>query len=126
MIYNTMLRNYIVLALRNLRNNRLYSFLNIAGLAVGLAAGVLVLLWVADEFGYNKFHRNLPQIYKVLQNQTQGGVTYTFEAMPGPLAAAIRAEIPEVKRVVRCSWNDRYLLNFGDKSTYEKGAVRRT
>jgi putative ABC transport system permease protein len=80
-----MLRNYIVLALRNLRNNRLYSFLNIAGLAVGLAAGVLVLLWVADEFGYNKFHRNLPQIYKVLQNQTQGGVTYTFEAMPGPL-----------------------------------------
>lgn len=116
-----MLRNYIVLALRNLRNNRLYSFLNIAGLAVGLAAGVLVLLWVADEFSYNKFHGNLPQIFKVLQNQTQGGVTYTFEAMPGPLAAAIRAEIPEVKRAIRCSWDDRYLLNFGDKSTYEKG-----
>ncbi|HRI62297.1 MAG TPA: ABC transporter permease, partial [Saprospiraceae bacterium] len=109
------------LALRSLRNNRLSSFLNIAGLAVGLAAGILVLLWVADEFSYNKFHTNLPNIHMILQNQTQGGVTYTFEALPGPLAAALRSEMPEVKRVFRFSWPGQNLLTLGDKSTYERG-----
>ncbi|MBK7938328.1 MAG: ABC transporter permease [Lewinellaceae bacterium] len=116
-----MLRNYLVLALRNLRNNRLYSFLNIAGLAVGLAAGILVVLWVADEFRYNQFHANLPNIHLILQNQTQGGVTYTFEALPGPLAEALRTEIPEVKRAFRFSWPGQNLLTAGEKSTYERG-----
>ena len=54
-----MLRNYLTVALRNLRKNRLYSVLNILGLAVGLASGILILLYVADEFRYNHFHRNL-------------------------------------------------------------------
>jgi len=116
-----MLSNYLKLALRSLRNNRLYSFLNIAGLAVGLAAGVLVLLWVADEFSYNQFHTNLPNIHLVLQNQTQGGTTYTFEALPGPLAPALRAEMPEVKRAARFSWRGQHLLNFEDKAFYERG-----
>jgi ABC-type antimicrobial peptide transport system permease subunit len=116
-----MIRNYLLLALRSLRKNRLSSTLNIAGLAIGLAGGILVLLWVADEFRYNKFHTNLPNIHLVLQNQTQGGVTYTFEALPGPLAAALRAEIPEVKRAFRFSWSGQQLLTAGDKSTYERG-----
>lgn len=116
-----MFRNYLLLALRSLRNNRLSSTLNIAGLAVGLAGGILVLLWVADEFRYNKFHTNLPNVHLVLQNQTQGGVTYTFEALPGPLAAALRTEIPEVKRAFRFSWSGQQLLTNGDKSTYERG-----
>jgi predicted permease len=116
-----MFSNYLKLALRSLRKNRLYSFLNIAGLAVGLASGILVLLWVADEFSYNKFHTNLPNIHLILQNQTQGGVTYTFEALPAPLAAALRAEIPEVKRAARFSWRGQHLLNFEDKAFYERG-----
>lgn len=116
-----MIQNYLTLALRNLRNNRLSSFLNIAGLAVGLAGSILVMLWASDEFRYNKFHKNLQNIHLILQNQTQGGVTYTFEALPGPLAAALRSEIPEVKRVFRFSWSGQHLMTFGDKSTYERG-----
>jgi putative ABC transport system permease protein len=116
-----MLANYLKIALRNLSANRLYAFLNITGLAVGLAAGILVLLWVMDEWRYNRFHANLPNIHYILQNQTQGGETYTFEATPGPLAAALRAEMPEVKRAARCSWNGRHLLAVGDKSFYERG-----
>lgn len=116
-----MLANYLKLALRSLRNNRLYSILNIAGLAVGLAASILVLLWVVDEFSYNKFHTNLPNIHLILQNQTQGGITYTFEALPAPLAAALRAEIPEVKRAARFSWRGQHLLNVGEKAFYERG-----
>lgn len=116
-----MLPNHLKFALRALRKNRLYSFLNIAGLAVGLAAGILVMLWVADEFSYNKFHTNLPNVHLILQNQTQGGVTYTFEALPGPLADALRAEIPEIKRAVRFSWRGQHLLNYGENGFYERG-----
>ena len=116
-----MLRNYLVVALRNLRKNRLYSVLNILGLAVGLAAGILILLYVADEFRFNRFHRDLANIHLILQHQTQGGITYTFESTPGPLAAALRAEMPEVKAAARCSWNGRHLLTTGNNSFYERG-----
>lgn len=81
-----MLKNYITIAFRNLRKNQLYTFLNISGLAVGLAGSILTLLWANDEWSYNKFHTNLSKIHIILQNQTQGGVTYTFTALPGPLA----------------------------------------
>lgn len=107
--------------LRSIGNNRLFSLLNILGLAVGLASGILVLLWVHDEYSYNSFHRNLAQIHLILQHQTRGGQVYTFEATPGPLAAALRAEIPEVARAARYSWQDNFLLYANDKSSYEKG-----
>jgi len=116
-----MLKNYLLIALRNLRKNRLYAALNIVGLAVGLAGSILVLLYIADETSYDKFHPNLSNIYLMLQHQKQGGVTYTFESMPGPLAAALRTEIPEIKKVFRYSWRDQHLLTVGEKSTYEKG-----
>lgn len=116
-----MLYNYIKIALRNLSVNRLYTFLNITGLAVGLAAGILVLLWTMDEFRYNRYHTNLSNIYCCLQNQTQGGVTYTFEAMPGPLAQAMRDEVPEIKRVARATWTGKHLLQAGEHSYYERG-----
>jgi len=56
-----------------------------------------------------------------MQNQTQGGVTYTFQSMPGPLAAGLRAEFPEVDKAARMSWISRYLLSVGNKQTYERG-----
>ncbi len=116
-----MLRNYFKLALRNLLNNKLYSALNIIGLAVGLAAGVLILLWVSDEMGYNKFYKNLPNLYLVMQNQAQGGITYTFRSTPGPLSEALRAEIPEIKTVAHCTFNDKHLLTVANSSFYEEG-----
>lgn len=116
-----MLFNHLRLAFRSLRKNKLYSILNIAGLSVGLAGGILVLLWVSHEFSFNKFHKNLSNIHVMLQHQTQGGVTYTFQAMPGPLAAALRSEFPEVEWAARTSWTSKMLLCVGEKKTYEKG-----
>lgn len=120
-IFLAMISNYLKLAFRNLKNNRLFSVLNIAGLAVGLASGMLVMLWVADEVSYNKFIPNLDKIYMVLQNQTQGGETYTFVSTPGPLAGALRTEMPEVAKAARTSWSGEHLLTYGEKSVYERG-----
>lgn len=116
-----MFSNYFKLAWRNLLKNRLYSLLNITGLAVGLAAGALVLLWVSDELSYNKFHSNLSDIHAILQNQTRGGETFTFQSTPGPLSEALRTEVPEIKRAAHTTWQGQHLLTLGDKSTYETG-----
>ena len=116
-----MLKNYITIAFRNLRKNQLYTFLNISGLAVGLAGSILTLLWANDEWSYNKFHPNLSKIHLILQNQTQGGVTYTFTALPGPLAAGLRADFPEIEWATRTSWPDQFLMHHGEKNLYEKG-----
>lgn len=116
-----MLANHLRIAFRSLRKNRLYSFLNVLGLSVGLAGGILVLLWASHEWSFNHFHGNLDKIHVVLQNQTQGGVTYTFQAMPGPLATGLRTEFPEVEWATRTSWNSKYLLSVGEKKTYERG-----
>lgn len=116
-----MLSNHLLVAFRNLKKNKLYSFLNIMGLSVGLAGGVLVLLWASHEWSFNHFHKNLSSIHIIMQNQTQGGVTYTFQSMPGPLAASLRTEFSEVEWASRSSWNTKYLLSAGEKKTYERG-----
>lgn len=116
-----MINNYLKLAFRNLFRNRLYSFLNITGLAVGLAGGVFVLLWVISDWSFNRFHENLPSIHVMMQNQTQGGETYTFQAMPGPLAAGLRADFPEIEWAARTSWPANFLVKAGEKSIYDGG-----
>ncbi len=116
-----MLTNYLKLAIRSLAKNRLYAFLNIAGLGVGLAGGVFVLLWVASDWSFNRFHPNLPAIHVLMQNQTQGGETFTFQAMPGPLAAGLRADFPEIEWAARTSWPTNFLVKAGEKSVYDGG-----
>ncbi len=116
-----MIKNYLLLALRNIKNNPLYAFLNIAGLSIGLASSILILLWVSDEWLYNRFHTNLDNIHLILQNQKHGGEVVTLEAMPGPLAAALRTEMPEVARATRASWAETHILTLGDKSFSERG-----
>ena len=116
-----MIKNYLLLALRNIKNNPLYAFLNITGLSIGLASSILILLWVSDEWLYNRFHTNLDNIHLILQNQKHGGEVVTLEAMPGPLAAALRTEMPEVARATRASWAETHILTLGDKSFSERG-----
>ncbi len=116
-----MIREHFRLATRNLWRNPLFSCLNIVGLAVGLAAGVFVLLWNGFDLGFDRFHRNLSSIHVLMQNQTQGGETYTFQALPGPLAAAMRAELPEVEWASRSTWPQDQLVRLGEKVVQKGG-----
>src|SRR5258706_10922204 len=63
-----MLQNYIKIAYRNLTRNLVYSVINISGLSVGIATALMIMLWVVDEISYDRFHKNLPQLYSVITN----------------------------------------------------------
>src|SRR5215469_1981374 len=83
-----MLVNFFKITFRNLWKNRGYSFLNIFGLAIGIACAGLIFLWVEDEVGYDQFLANKDRLYYIKTNQTYEGKTRTFDATPVPLAPA--------------------------------------
>ncbi|MGZ3874903.1 MAG: ABC transporter permease, partial [Mucilaginibacter sp.] len=98
-----MIRNYIKTAFRNLARNRIYSFINIAGLSIGLACAMLIILYVKDEVSYDRFHKNGDQAFRIVRKITNpdGSVVgmdgYTgYSHGPG-----FKADIPEIKAFVR-------------------------
>ena len=102
-----MLRNYLKIALRNLRRHAGYSFINIAGLAMGLACCVLIGLFVRNELSYDAFHSDADRVYRVVTSATIPNAPQDFFALTSrPIGAAIRQEYPEAEAVVRLTtWN---------------------
>lgn len=97
-----MLQNYLKIAFRNILRNKLYSFINIIGLAVGMAACTLILLWVTNEISYNRFNKNLDRIFLVAQTQHYQTIgDYTVEPTPLPLEQALKNNYPEVEYAAR-------------------------
>ncbi|MCC7401113.1 MAG: ABC transporter permease [Chitinophagaceae bacterium] len=116
-----MFKNYFKTTFRNLWKNKTYSLLNIVGLAIGIACAALIFLWVEDELTYNHYFTNRSNLYIVKDQQTYDGTTYTFDATPGPMAGAIKAEIPGIKNTARSTWPNQLLFSVGDKSIYDYG-----
>ncbi|HWB24248.1 MAG TPA: ABC transporter permease [Chitinophagaceae bacterium] len=116
-----MLTNYLKTTFRNLWKNKGFSFLNIFGLAVGITCAAFIFLWVEDELTYNNYFGDISHLYKVKDQQTYDGTTFTFDATPGPLAAGMKAEIPGIKTTARSTWSNRFLFSLNDKNIYEQG-----
>jgi putative ABC transport system permease protein len=100
---NAMLRNYFKTALRNLSRNKVYSLINIAGLSIGLACAMLIILYVKDEVSYDRFHSNVGNIYRIVtqgidKNGGKGRKDPNTGYLQGPRFAQ---NIPEIKRFVR-------------------------
>ena len=68
-----MLKNYLKIAVRNIKRNKIYSFINIAGLAIGIACCLLILLYIQDELSYDRFHKNADRIYRINTDLKFGG-----------------------------------------------------
>ncbi|SDL60799.1 ABC transporter permease [Siphonobacter aquaeclarae] len=112
-----MFRNYLKIAFRNLLKNRGYSFINILGLAVGLASSILILLWVVDEFSYDQFHPKKERIYRVLRNFKESeGKVWTSSSQGGLLGNYLRKSIPEIKYVAMTGWESPMPLATGNKA----------
>jgi ABC-type antimicrobial peptide transport system permease subunit len=112
-----MFKNYFKTALRNLIRHKSYSILNISGLAIGMAASILILLWVQNELSYDRFHRNADQIYRitvVASDQFKAAVN------PAGMPAGLRAEMPQIKNTVRLSHQSTVLFETGTRKFEEK------
>jgi len=99
----SMLKNYLRTAIRNIRRQKLYSLINISGLAVGLICCMLILLWVHDEWIYDRFHTHADQIHRAIIVDPNVGLDKSIAVTPIPLAPAIKDEIPEVTHATRIS-----------------------
>src|SRR5690606_9144284 len=97
-----MFRNYLGLALRRLLGNKLFSFINLFGLAVGLASAILIGLYVADELSYDRFQPNAERLYRVARDffPEEGGETH-LATLPPPAAELLRQDYAEIEAVAR-------------------------
>lgn len=117
-----MLRNYLKIAWRNLLRNKVYSAINIGGLAVGMAVAILIGLWVWDELSFNKYHENYDRIAQVMLNQTFNGVVGTQEENPPPLGNALRTAYgTDFNYVVMSTQAFSTIVAFGDKKLTKTG-----
>jgi len=89
------------IALRSMLRQKAYTFINVAGLMISIAACLLVVLWVADELAYDRFHVKADRIYRATWNARFGDNEWNIPLVPVPLAPALETEFPEVERVVR-------------------------
>ncbi len=97
----SMLKNYLIVALRNLRKHKGYSLINITGLSVGLAACILILLYVQDERSYDRFHENADRLYRVAVDlNTPSGIRPLAQAAP-PTGPALANDFPEIEGFTR-------------------------
>ena len=93
-----MFKNYLKTAFRNIWKTKGYSFLNIFGLAVGIACAGFIFLWVENELSFDHNNDKKDQLYQVRENQAYDGKTYTFSATPGLLGPVMKDEIPGIKK----------------------------
>lgn len=110
-----MLKNYLKTAIRNLRRHKGYSFLNIAGLAIGMACCILILLWVKDELSYDRYHKNADQLYRVVVKGKISNRDINFSTSPAPLAKALVDEFPEVLQATRFLSHRNVLVSYQEK-----------
>ena len=117
-----MIRNYLKVALRNIVRYKGYAFLNIAGLALGLAGAILISLWVLDELSFNRFHENADSLYRVEFDQDYSGKLFHVGVTPHPLAPALKESLPEIVDATRYVRTGEFLVRVGDDAFYEDNA----
>ncbi|MEE4256887.1 MAG: ABC transporter permease [Bacteroidales bacterium] len=92
-----MIRNYLLTALRSFLKYKGYSFINIAGLAIGMACSVLIMVWVAHELSYDRFNEKSDRLYRLVQTQYYSSGPLITTCMPGPIGGDMVADYPEVE-----------------------------
>ena len=110
-----MLKNYLKIAFRNLVKHKVYSAINIVGLAIGMACSLLIILWVQDEKGVDAFHANKNQLYRIYMKEFFSGKINGVIWTPGPLAQELKRQIPEIQYATAYEWPSDQTFAVGDK-----------
>jgi len=118
-----MLKSYLLIAWRNFRKHKSFSLINVAGLAVGMACFILIMLYVQYELSFDRYHANADRIYRVVAQQP-GNIflgTDHFAVTPAILGPTLKQEFPEVMESTTLDDFNNVLFNVGDKRFYENG-----
>ncbi|HEY2347947.1 MAG TPA: ABC transporter permease, partial [Puia sp.] len=116
-----MFRNYLKVAVRNLLRNKTFSIINIAGLAVGMASAILIILWIQNEMSYDRFHANSDRLYEVWGNDVYDGAVRSGVSTPEIMQPVLKKDVPEIDKAARVSWGEDYLFQVGEKSLKPHG-----
>ena len=123
----SMVKNYLKIAFRNLLRYKGFSFINIFGLATGMACSLLIFLFVKDETSYDRFHKDSDKIYRVVKDfVNDDGSRLPDATSPPALSPAMQREIPEVAHATRVfpNWGANFLIKYGDKKIMEEKLCR--
>ncbi len=116
-----MISNYIKISLRNIKKYKGFSLINIAGLAIGMACCILILMWVSDELSFDSFHDNAGELYQVVTEARYTDSVNRFRGTPAPLGPALKDELPEVLDASRYVDAGIVLVKHEDIQYYEEG-----
>lgn len=116
-----MIKNYFKVAWRNLTKNKVYSLINIIGLAAGMAVAMIIGLWIYDEMSANKHFKNYDAVYQVMMSQTFDGKRGSQIALPYPIGEELKAKYPDFKAVAMCDWGGKHSLIYGEKKISKMG-----
>lgn len=116
-----MFKNYLKTALRNLWKSKVFSFINIMGLALGLSCSLLIMLWVNDEYNVDAFHKNGSQLYSVYEKQYRDDGVSAFFGSPGVMADEMKRVLPEVEYATNSSWDQLSAFEANNKIIKENG-----
>ena len=110
------------LTIRNLLNNKVFSLINVMGLAVGLALAMLIGLWVKHELSFDRFHKNVDNIYRVIAHSKMAdGEVASYWSVPYPLYDYLKESVPGVKNIVMMDWGFGHALKVGDTKITRSG-----
>jgi putative ABC transport system permease protein len=115
-----MLRNYLVLAFRNLIKDKFYSLINILGLTIGVTCGMLLFLYVADELSYDRYHTKAAQIYRIVSYIREPDKINKWTSTQPPLAKTLKQDYPFVESYVRFFGMGRMMFRKGESRFYEE------
>jgi ABC-type antimicrobial peptide transport system permease subunit len=116
-----MIKSYFKIAFRNLQNKIAFSFINITGLAIGMAGAILIFAWAQNEYSYDNFHANKNTLYRVWNRTMPPGDITCWDVTSGPMGKALKDGFPEIKSAARVYWETNRLFNYGDNSLKAKG-----
>ena len=121
-----MFNNYLKLIIRNIQRNKGYSFINIAGLVIGMTCFILIMLFVQYELSYDKFHQNSDRVFRIifqLPGEKFGTTEDILAITPAPLAAAMMEAFPEVESATRFNSLNQLLLSRDEMHFFEAGVL---
>src|ERR1700722_12307808 len=117
-----MIKNFLIVAWRNLLKNKTSSLINIGGLAVGLAVAIVLGLWVRDEVSFDRYHKNYSRIAQVMQQQTDNGHIVTFEAISFPMGRELQTTYgSDFTHIVMSSFPGDHILATGNEHFAQRG-----